>query len=254
MDELYGVNNLYRFSYHFFEKSLFYLSSHMSPPDHIVVGVNQGRSLFDIPNILEDRKKIESSDVVINTTSNKTWVGQWVGCEGLGQKGWTAIVIATLELNRIQTEIESMQVGQGDNVIIVAKIPIIHPSMSDKEYIEKFRDNIKKESHDYLKNLKEISSGLGMIIKLEETWYSTVLLNYGKEILFDGAYMQQGRTLEAVNGWRRSREHRNMVAMFLVGLQGTLVAPEAVRDTTVLKTSEARTQQDGDDGVEAADD
>lgn len=82
-----------------------------------------------------------------------------------------------------------MQVGQGDNVIIVAKIPKIHPEMSEDEYVKKFKDNIRKESQDYLKNLKDISKGLGMIIKLEETWYSTVLLNYGKEILFDEAYM-----------------------------------------------------------------
>lgn len=58
--------------------------------------------------------------------------------------------------------------------------------MPDKDNILKFKDNKGK---DYLGNLKEIFHGLSMVIKMKETWYSTVLLNYGKQIFFDGAYM-----------------------------------------------------------------
>lgn len=82
-----------------------------------------------------------------------------------------------------------MQVGQGDNVIIVAKIPKLYPHMSDEDYIIQFQDNLQTDCRKYMTNLKRISEGLGIIIKLEETWFSTVLLNYGKEIFFKGAYM-----------------------------------------------------------------
>lgn len=61
--------------------------------------------------------------------------------------------------------------------------------MPEDEYIQKYKHHITNVSQNYLLNLKKISEGLGMVIKLEETWYSTVLLNYRKEIFFDGAYM-----------------------------------------------------------------
>jgi len=59
-------------------------------------------------------------------------------------------VIPSLELNRIQTGIESIQVGQGDNVIIVIKIPKIQPELSDEEYIKKCKGHIMKESQNDL--------------------------------------------------------------------------------------------------------
>lgn len=112
--------------------------------------------------------------------ADTTWVGQPGGCEGLRQKGWTSIVVAILELNRMHTGIESTQVEQGDNVIIVAKISKLYPEMKDNEYISKFQSQILTDCNSYMKNIRRISGGLGMIIKLEETWCSTVLLNYGK--------------------------------------------------------------------------
>lgn len=80
--------------------------------------------------------------VAFSLDNDKTWIGQPGGCEGPRQKGWTSIVVATLELNKLQIGIEYSQVGQGDNVIIMSKIPKIHPSMSDKEYIEKMEDQL----------------------------------------------------------------------------------------------------------------
>lgn len=61
--------------------------------------------------------------------------------------------------------------------------------MDDKTYLKEFRDAIIYSCQTYLMNLKKISEGIGMVIKLEEKWFSTVLLNYGKELFFDGIYM-----------------------------------------------------------------
>lgn len=49
-----------------------------------------------------------------------------------------------------------MQVGQGDNVIIVAKIPKKYPGMKDSKYIKEFKDDIIYSCQSYLKNLKNI--------------------------------------------------------------------------------------------------
>lgn len=161
----------------------------MKPPNIITRKPEEGRSLVETTKGIDhirDRLLIEK---LFKEDTDTSWIGQPGGCEGLRQKGWTSIVVATLELNRIQTGIESMQVGQGDNVIKVAKIPKKYPSMKDDKYIREFRDDIIFSCQSYLKNLKDISAGIWMVIKLEETWYSTVLLNYGKELFFDGAYM-----------------------------------------------------------------
>lgn len=100
--------------------------------------------------------------------TDRTWLGQPGGCKRQRQKGLTSIVVAILELNRLQTGIESTQVGQGDNGIIMSKIPKLYPDMEDNEYIKKIHDNLVEDCRKYMENLRRISAGLGMIIKLEE--------------------------------------------------------------------------------------
>jgi len=113
-DQLYGTQNLYQFSHKFFENSLFYLSSTLSPPDVIAKPDDEGRSL-DKPQSNRPLSSNKTSiDKLFTQDSNTTWIGQPGGCEGLRQKGWTSIVVATLELNKLQTGIDSTQIARSN--------------------------------------------------------------------------------------------------------------------------------------------
>lgn len=104
-DQLYGTQDLYKFTHKFFEKALFYLSSNLSPPSTIRKEDSEGHSLVHSSmggTCINKRKKLME---LFSYDTDRTWIGQPGGCEGQRQKVWTSIVVATLELNRIQTGI-----------------------------------------------------------------------------------------------------------------------------------------------------
>jgi len=67
--------------------------------------------------------------------------------------------------------------------------------------------------------------------------------------------MHKGRTIESIKGRRRAQEHRDQVAAFLAGLQGTLeVVPSTSRETTLPITREVDPGSEGNDDCAAVGD
>lgn len=151
-DQLFGTPGLYTFSHEFFEKSFFYLSSRWKLPLSL------------------------------------TWNGQGGGCEGLRQKGWTAVIVSALAANEYETGIPSHIIGQGDNQVIIVSIRVPTDQMTPEEFLEKHPDMISRQLRAYLSNLEKLTKGCGMDLKLEESWISTKFMNYGKEIIIEGSY------------------------------------------------------------------
>lgn len=121
----------------------------MRPPDIATRKDKEGRSLTKKTSPIDHKHDRQIKNRLNNEDTDTTCIGQPGGWEGLKQKEWTIIVVATLVLNKIQTGIESMQVGQGDNVIIVVKIPKKYPSMRDEECVKEFKDDIINRCKTY---------------------------------------------------------------------------------------------------------
>lgn len=175
IDRLFGTPGLLEYSHRFFQTAYFYLSSHLRPP-WTLTRENGDKSypLTEIPHLRFE--------------SETTWLGQAGGCEGLRQKGWTAIIVSALVANSFDTGVEGQIIGQGDNQVIVASFKIPDEEMTSAEYIQNHENELTNRVEAYLENLKKITNGIGMDLKLQESWVSTKLLNYGKEIIVDGSY------------------------------------------------------------------
>nr|WPV62272.1 MAG: RNA-dependent RNA polymerase [Jingmen rodent lispivirus 1] len=117
-----------------------------------------------------------------------TWYRQLGGIEGQRQKGWTAVTDASLQLAELVLGVVGSITGQADNQVIVAAFPIRKPGLSSEDYIRENREELEAEIKRYMDFLNSISQSLGMNIKLEESWVSQHLYNYGKEILVDGIF------------------------------------------------------------------
>lgn len=76
--------------------------------------------------------------------------------------------------------------GQGDNQVLL----LTHVTGKNQaDYVKSYPDIIKDQLINCLKSLRLICSGTGMDLKLEETWCSTEVFNYGKEVLIGGCFM-----------------------------------------------------------------
>lgn len=179
IDRLFGTPNLLEYSHLFFQQAFFYLSSNLRPPWTLTR--KTGDKNYPITHI-----------PYLKFNSDTTWVGQGGGCEGLRQKGWTAIIVSALVANSFDTGVEGQIIGQGDNQVIVASFKVPDDSISPGEYIKNHGEELTKRINTYLDNLKKITGGIGMDLKLQESWVSTKLLNYGKEIIVDGSYTSGG--------------------------------------------------------------
>ncbi|CAH0396063.1 unnamed protein product [Bemisia tabaci] len=87
-----------------------------------------------------------------------------------------------------ETGISSTIVGQGDNQVLVLLIPVLDPACSPDEYLRKYALEVDKVVRNVLVNLERIMTDIGMKLKLEKTYVSTSLLNYGKDIIYNGSY------------------------------------------------------------------
>lgn len=237
IDRLFGTDGLYTFSHEFFEKAFFYLSSNLHPPDFLRAKTKE-----------EARYKDDLHTPIF--ISETTWKGQAGGCEGLRQKGWTGCIASALIANALITGIHGTIIGQGDNQIILAEFPIEDPNMSVEEYINTYEHQLSQRIKEYLRNLEEITSGIGMELKLQESWASVKLLNYGKEILVDGCFMSNAlkkisRTFSDVSELYPSLQNR--VAALFTSAQSTamksydIIVPYfiATLDTLYMLTKES---------------
>ncbi|AJG39111.1 RNA-dependent RNA polymerase [Lishi Spider Virus 2] len=190
LDDLYGTEELYSYSHKFFEESFFCLASYNHVPSYLKRDPNVDLNKLTIREKIEEDKKLnELRRQNFEKNSDTTWIGQGGGCEGLRQKGWTFIISSALSAAEEITNVKSHIIGQGDNQVIVALFTKIYPNMTDLDYVNQYSDHITHQIESYTSVLEKHINGLGMKLKLEETWVSMSLMNYGKEILINGCYL-----------------------------------------------------------------
>ncbi|UHK03312.1 MAG: RNA-dependent RNA polymerase [Hangzhou eysarcoris guttigerus lispivirus 1] len=190
IDDLFGTPDYYTYSHEFFEQVLVCLASNYHPPEYLE------RKIRDLLKGRTDRDEIAANKILdskleknnLEKESNTTWIGQGGGFEGLRQKGWTFIMASILQVVEERTNFRSYIIGQGDNQFIVVLLPMSTPGMMEEMYIKNHQEHIADQIQFYLSTLENVMIGLGMVLKKEETWCSTKLLCYGKEILVEGCY------------------------------------------------------------------
>ncbi len=158
LDSLFGRPGLYTYSHQFFKESMFYLVSRFNPPD--------GVTIFN-------RLSPPESDML--------WYDDESGKEGIRQKGWTLITIGALLYVESITGITGVITGQGDNQVIVASFPT--------DDLDRFDITLKSRVSSYVNVLTDVFRRIGLPIKTEESWCSTSLFAYGKDLIHNGAYL-----------------------------------------------------------------
>lgn len=99
------------------------------------------------------------------------------------------MTIGALHAVEYLTGIHSAIMGQGDNQVIVISWKIPHVGLSQHDYIRNYQHEFNTTFDTYLSTLTRVVNGMGMEIKLEETWISTRFLSYGKEPWMDEVFM-----------------------------------------------------------------
>lgn len=143
---------------------------------------------------MSKKKKTEANEQRVITDwkenfeeTETMWIGQEGGCEGLRQKGWTAVTIAALKVAEHKTGISSKIIGQGDNQVLSLSLPK-KEKIPRPDYIATHANHIETQISEYMTILSDIMKGLGMEIKIQESWISLYHLNYGKELIINGAF------------------------------------------------------------------
>nr|WPV62759.1 MAG: RNA-dependent RNA polymerase [Wufeng shrew rhabdovirus 3] len=156
LDKIFGLNNIYARTHDIFEKSTIYLTDgtlHIDTSDN---------DLLDGPGV---------------------WHNHLGGFEGLRQKGWTLLTVVILEYIAQNYPINHTILGQGDNQVIICKI---RSRFNRQENPELFREDVKNIHNSFLEELCAFLESLGLPLKLRETWISSVLFMYGKEMYYKG--------------------------------------------------------------------
>lgn len=178
IDMLFGTPGLYTYSHIFFEQCTVAVSSRYSPPSSLI-GV-QGHQVY------RTKAKFPTCDLL--------WYNHSGGFEGIRQKGWTIITIILLLIVEMKTGIKSFIIGQGDNQFLKLLIPCTkdNTTLSKSTYIKTHQGAITQELQRFLDVLEEVAEMFRLVIKKEESWFSSNFVNYGKDLLLDGAYLPQG--------------------------------------------------------------
>lgn len=92
----------------------------------------------------------------------------------------------------LETGVPGTIIGQGDNQVIVASFSIPYKNMSPEEYITSHSHEITTRIDEYFKCLKTITEGIGMDLKLQESWVSSKLMSYNKELIVNGSFVSGG--------------------------------------------------------------
>nr|UNI74144.1 MAG: RNA-dependent RNA polymerase [brine shrimp arlivirus 9] len=161
---LFGMPNLITFTHEFFEMAMLFLSSFANPPEKWT-----GKGF----------KHNQQCDCHL-------WFGHHGGLEGLRQKGWTLITVAMLEVVKLDTGIDSLITGQGDNQVIIFFIKILQGVMCSAQQLEEYFTNAIK---NYIDHILKVAEGMGQHLKVDETWVSSRVVEYGKDMLVDGVFI-----------------------------------------------------------------
>ncbi|DBA36550.1 TPA_asm: L [Erysimum trirhavirus 1] len=115
-----------------------------------------------------------------------SWKGHLGGFEGLRQKGWTIFTACLIDYVCSKREVSFKLMGQGDNQVVQLIFRLNHTTKGCSEYDTRDVNRIKKITESILLELETIFNSVGMTLKISETWKSSHLFSYGKNMVFDG--------------------------------------------------------------------
>lgn len=155
LDELYDSGLLFRNSHHIFSHSTMYLCHGVHP-------------VFTIDN-----------HKLTPLSGPNVWRDHLGGIEGLRQKGWTLMTIAILKEIADSHHVAMQLLGQGDNQVLCVHINVLDRSTEAIKAAQQKFNNFKEK-------VFEVFTALGLPIKSEETWSSSRLFAYGKDLYYNG--------------------------------------------------------------------
>ncbi|WAK29061.1 RNA dependent RNA polymerase [Potato cyst nematode rhabdovirus] len=200
-DNLLGFRNLIRRTHLFFSQSTFYIADRF----HRLV-----------PSDFDGRP------------GQHTWDLHWGGMEGLRQKGWTLLTSSVLRYVSSQLGVRLEVMGQGDNQVIVAHIPIDRRYL-DGEVPQNIQDSVKSLYNKLKDHLYKTFASLGLPIKREETWTSTKLFAYGKVLIYRG--VQLSMSLKRAS--RMFFENNEFIPTFFNAISSVGTSAEAMAEYDV---------------------
>lgn len=125
-------------------------------------------------------------DLSLEPDGKKSWTGHLGGFEGLRQKGWTIFTACLIDFVCSRRDVSFKLMGQGDNQVVQLIFRLNHTVKGSNEYDPRDVARIKKVTSSILSELEEVFSSVGMTLKISETWKSSHLFSYGKNMVFDG--------------------------------------------------------------------
>uniref|UniRef100_A0AB38ZJM5 RNA-directed RNA polymerase L n=1 Tax=Anourosorex squamipes rhabdovirus TaxID=3139458 RepID=A0AB38ZJM5_9RHAB len=156
LDQIFGFKQIYTRTHQIFKESTIYLT------DGTLEIIPEEDDLQDGPGV---------------------WRNHLGGFEGLRQKGWTLLTVVILEYVAQNYPINHTILGQGDNQVIICKI---RSRFNRSETPELFRNDVQNIHKSFLDDLCDFLDKLGLPLKLRETWVSSLMFMYGKEMYFKG--------------------------------------------------------------------
>ncbi|CAG5001692.1 unnamed protein product [Parnassius apollo] len=99
--------------------------------------------------------------------------------EGLRQKRWTLATILIVLLAAHRCDTTASLLGQGDNQVIVLRIP-------SQRYVQERKLTPDEYTKQFLRVLEDICTASGIVIKVPESWRFRRLLEYGRRYYLDG--------------------------------------------------------------------
>ncbi|DAZ90732.1 TPA_asm: polyprotein [Leucanthemum virus 1] len=164
MDNLFGYTNLIARTHDIFYNSYIYSSSGKYLP------------------------KVSPTGLIIDPPMSYTHHAG--GFEGLRQKGWTVATVCLLCYLTDISKISMNLLGQGDNQVIRLYMPHNYwnnLNMSKDQKIIAAKEKLNK----FMRDMDSHFGQAGLPIKMRETWTSTRLCMYGKNMYLDGKCMPQ---------------------------------------------------------------
>ncbi|DBA36568.1 TPA_asm: L [Picris trirhavirus 1] len=116
----------------------------------------------------------------------RSWIGHLGGFEGLRQKGWTIFTACLIQMVCASRDVSFKLMGQGDNQVVQLIFRLNHTSRGSDVYDERDVARIKNVTESIIKELEATFNSVGMTLKISETWRSSHLFSYGKNMVFDG--------------------------------------------------------------------
>jgi hypothetical protein len=154
LDELFGTPGLYENNHIWFLRSHIFTNSRLHPPDY-------------------DR----NGDPIEGPYYYNNHLG---GMEGMRQKFWTLITIVLIKLAAEEIGITISIMGQGDNQVIIIR------------YTKDQLFNKTELRLAFMRKLASTFESVNLKLKLQETWASRFVHEYGKVRYYKGIPMSQG--------------------------------------------------------------